>query len=301
MSDEINFKAGFVAITGLPNSGKSTLLNQFLKKKLSIISPKPQTTREHIKGILTADKYQIVFIDTPGFLKPTSKLEKIMQTEIKKAVRDDADIICLVVEPELNNLKEKKDFFTKFLKLNKKIIIAINKIDVYTKDEIESAKLFLKEILNYNDIFFEISALKGTNVDLLLNYTVENLPYSPPYYYEDILSDKWERYFVREIIRENIFNLYHKEIPYSCAVDIELFKENQNPVYILADIIVSKKSHKPIIIGEKGSKIGKLREISEKAIEEFLGKKVKLELYVKVRENWQNDINFLNELNKYYR
>ncbi len=294
-----SFKAGFVVICGLPNSGKSTLLNSLLNHHLSIVSSKPQTTRYHLKGIKTTENYQIVFIDTPGFLTPKTKLETIMKTEIERAVKNDADIIVLLVEPDAEEIKKKYEYFEKVLSLKKKTILAINKIDTYKEDEVnQTIKLFTK--ISENDII-KISAKNKINLNKLEEVIVLNLPYSPPYYYDEILSDRWERYFVAEIIREEIFLNYYDEVPYSSCVEIEIFKETTNPIYILANIYVSKKTHKMIIIGEKGKAIKKLRESSEKKIKNFLNKDVKIELFVKVREDWQNDINFLNNLTKDYK
>ncbi len=294
-----SFKVGFVVIYGLPNSGKSTLLNSLLNHHLSIVSSKPQTTRYHLKGIKTTENYQIVFIDTPGFLTPKTKLETIMKTEIERAVKNDADIIVLLVEPDAEEIKKKYEYFEKVLSLKKKTILAINKIDTYKEDEVnQTIKLFTK--ISENDII-KISAKNKINLNKLEEVIVLNLPYSPPYYYDEILSDRWERYFVAEIIREEIFLNYYDEVPYSSCVEIEIFKETTNPIYILANIYVSKKTHKMIIIGEKGKAIKKLRESSEKKIKNFLNKDVKIELFVKVREDWQNDINFLNNLTKDYK
>jgi GTP-binding protein Era len=291
-----DFRSGFVTICGLPNVGKSTLLNSLLNTNLSIVSPKPQTTRYHLKGILTKKNYQIVFIDTPGYLKPSNHLEKIMKNEATRAIKDDADIIILLAEPDINEFEKKIDFFQFLSKINKPLLIAINKIDIYEEKLRNDFKEKLKSIFGENREIIEISALKKINTDILLKKIIELLPKSPPYYYDNILSDRWERYFVSEIIREKIFNLYHDEIPYSTAVEIVEFRENEDPIYIYANIYVSKKSHKPIIIGKDGNAIYKLRTQAQKSIEEFLNKKVKLELFVKVRENWMDDPLFLNNL-----
>lgn len=294
------YLSGFVSIVGLPNCGKSTLLNTISKTKLASISPKPQTTRFHLKAIITTEKYQIIFIDTPGFLKPRNTLEKIMENEYKRAIKDDADIIILLIEPDVKKFKEKKEYFLNISKIKKDIIIAINKIDIYSKIEIENIKSEIKNIFTNSQII-EISCLKNINIEKLKNLIIEKLPPSPPYYYDDILSDRWERYFVSEIIMEEIFNNYHNEIPYSTIVGIQYFKESTNPIAILAYIYVSKPSHKPIIIGEKGMAIKKLRENSEKKITDLLGREVRLELFVTIKKNWQNDPIFLNEMIGYYR
>jgi len=295
------YKAGFVTICGLPNTGKSTLLNSFLNTNLSIVSPKPQTTRYHLKGILTEKNYQIVFIDTPGYLKPSNQMEKIMKKEALRAIKDDADVVILLTEPDIKVFNEKIDFFRFISKIKTPYIIAINKIDIYNEKIRDEFKEKLKSVFDKNIEIIEISALKKFNIDMLLKKVVYLLPISPPYYYDDIISDKWERYFVSEIIREKIFELYHDEIPYSTAVEIVEFRENQDPIYIYANIYVAKKSHKPIIIGKDGNTIAKLRTESQQAIENLLNKKIKLELFVKVRENWMNDHLFLENLMKDYK
>jgi GTP-binding protein Era len=297
---EINYKAGFVTICGVSNVGKSTLLNLLLNTKLSIVSPKPKTTRYHLKGILTTNSYQIIFVDTPGYLKPANHLEKIMKSEALKAIEDDADILILLVEPDIKIFQEKFEFFKFVSEIKKPLLVAINKIDIYSEKIRKEFRENLKPVFGEREII-EISALKKINTDILLQKIIEILPQSPPYYYDDILSDRWERYFVSEMIREKIFENYYDEIPYSTAVEIIEFKENKEPVYIYANIYVSKKSHKPIIIGKSGNAITKLRVEAQKSIEEFLNKKVKLELFVKVRENWMDDPLFVDNLFKEYR
>ncbi len=295
---QTDFKAGFVSIVGPPNSGKSTLLNTLCMQKLSAVSSKPHTTRQHIKGIITSEKYQIIFIDTPGFIKPTTKLEKIMQFETKRAARDDADLVILTIEPDIKKIKQNSELFKNYLSLKKETVIAITKIDIYSKQQIENAKKTISSIVPVSEII-EISAVKNINLDSFLNLVVEKLPFSPPYYPSDILSDRWERYFAAQLIQETVFELYKEEIPYSVAVSIELFKEDTTPLYILAYIYVSKKTHKMIIIGKDGKMIGKLREISQKKISDFLSKEVKIELYVRLKENWQNDEKFIEKVMGY--
>jgi len=297
---EINYKAGFVTICGVSNVGKSTLLNLLLNTKLSIVSPKPKTTRYHLKGILTTNSHQIIFVDTPGYLKPANHLEKIMKSEALKAIEEDADILILLVEPDIKIFQEKFEFFKFVSEIKKPLLVAINKIDIYSEKIRKEFRENLKPVFGEREII-EISALKKINTDILLKKIIELLPQSPPYYYDDILSDRWERYFVSEMIREKIFENYYDEIPYSTAVEIIEFKENEEPVYIYANIYVSKKSHKPIIIGKSGNAITKLRVEAQKSIEDFLNKKVKLELFVKVRENWMDDPLFVDNLFKEYR
>ena len=291
-----NFRAGFVSILGLPNSGKSTLTNALSGARMAIVSPKPQTTRDHIKSIITGPGYQIVLVDTPGFLQPYNALEKKMARDVDRAMKDDADIICLLAEPETRVLTEKRLFFEK-LPLGRKVFLVINKIDAYSPEKAEAAEKFLKEAVPGISSIFRISALNGTNVKNLKEEIVKNLPLSPPYYPDERLSDRWERFFAAEIIRESIFNSYKDEIPYSCAVEIDVFEENERePSYIHAQIYVSRESHKPIIIGKGGREIKKLRENSEKQMKKFLGRPVKLELFIKVREKWQDDPEFIKRI-----
>jgi GTP-binding protein Era len=300
MTDYTNYRAGFISISGLPNVGKSTLINALCGTDLSAVSPKPQTTRYHLKGILTTKDYQMIFIDTPGFINPKTKLEKIMHAQALKAVKEDADIVILLIEPDIKKINDKIVFFDSIFKIEIPIIVVINKIDIYGATPISEVKDFLLERYHHG-VDLEISAKAKKNIEHLKKIIIDKLPVSPPYYYDEILSDRWERYFAAEKIMEQIFNLYHDEIPYSSAVEIEMFKEDMDPVYILANIYLSKKSHKPIIIGERGRAIGRLRESAEKKIKEFMGRDVKLELFVKIRENWQNDPVFLENLTKDYR
>lgn len=290
-----SFKSGFVTIAGPPNSGKSTLLNTICNTPLSAVSSKPHTTIQHVKGILTQKEYQIVFVDTPGFIKPQTKLEKIMKFETQRASKDDADLILLCIEPDLKTLERNKKLISTYSSYKKEIFGVITKMDIYSKQDILKSIEFLKNTITTSDII-EISSFKKINIDLLIDKIVEKLPLSPPYYPSDILSDKWERFFAAEMIRETIFELYRDEIPYSVAVSIELFKEETQPVYILAYLFVSKKTHKMILIGDNGKKIKELREKSQKKIKTFLNKDVKLELYVKIRENWQNDEKFIEKI-----
>ncbi len=294
-----DFKSGFASIVGPPNSGKSTLLNAICLKKLSAVSSKPHTTRQHIKGIITSEKYQIVFVDTPGFIKPNTRLEKIMQFETRRAAKDDADVLIVAIEPDIENIKKNLEILKTYTSFKKEMIITITKIDIYSKKQIENARKEISNIIPAQDII-EVSALKNINLDNFLNMVVQKLPFSPPYYPDDILSDKWERYFAGQLIQETVFELYEDEIPYSVAVSVEVFKEDSNPLYILAYIYTSRKNHKMIIIGKEGRMIKKLTEISQKKISDFLSKDVRLELYVKIKENWQDDKKFIERVMGYY-
>ena len=286
-----NFKSGFVNIIGNPNVGKSTLINSFLGTKLSIITPKVQTTRHRILGILNKENYQIVFSDTPGILNPKYEMQKRMLNYIFSAI-EDADILLYLTDiADLKKTNEK--IIGRINKLTIPVLLVINKIDVHKENEIEAAINFWKKKLPKAEIH-KISALRGDNLPELLNRIIELLPYHPPYYDDtESISDKTERFFVSEIIREKIFMNYHQEIPYSVDVQIDEFKEKEEITVIKAIIYVMHQSQKIIIIGKNGSAIKKIGIEARKDIETFLGKKVFLELRVKVKENWRNNQNIL--------
>ncbi|MBU2574525.1 MAG: GTPase Era [Elusimicrobia bacterium] len=291
------FRAGFAAITGLPNTGKSTLLNAFCGTRLSIISPKPQTTRNNILGILNTPGCQAVFVDTPGLLNPRTLFEKSMSNAIKMAAAEEGDLVMLLVEPRLPP-PEKMEFFERFRNVRVPLYLVINKLDLAAKGSSEAAKTagVFSSLLTIKKTFF-ISALAGTGVRELKKELLAALPLHPPYYPQDQLTDRWERFYAAEIIREQIFNLYSEEIPYASAVEIEVFRETPGlPDYIMAGVHVAKKSQKPIIIGKGGRQIRILREHAQAAIGKFLGRPVKLELTVKVTGDWQNNAAFLREI-----
>ncbi|MEO0093870.1 MAG: GTPase Era [candidate division WOR-3 bacterium] len=288
---ENKFKSGYVAIIGKPNVGKSTLLNSLLQYKLSIVSPKPQTTRHRILGILNGENFQAIFIDTPGMIKPTYPLQKIMQKEVKTAL-EDADLILLMIEPkDLPEANEKKMIQSL---IKKPAILVINKIDTVAKTELlpiieEYSQMGFKEI-------FPISALYNDGVEDLKQGIVENLPEGAPFYPPDQITERPERFFVAEIIREAIFTNYGEEIPYSTTVEIEEFKEREKGKdYIRAIIYTERPSQKAILIGKEGQALKKVGSIARKNIENFLGRAVYLELWVKVKEGWRKDEAFIKE------
>lgn len=288
-------KAGYVAIIGKPNVGKSTLMNTLLKERLSIITNKPQTTRKRILGILTEEDYQIVFFDTPGILDPHYLMQERMMDHVNFSVAD-ADILVFMVDGTEKNkkiLKLEENFGEKILNSKKKKILVINKIDKIDKEKIDDVAGLIKE----KDIFdsiFGVSAKTDFNLDAVKMEIVKSLPKSPFFYPEDQLTVANERFYVSEIIREKILELYREEVPYSVEVKIEEFKERKKGKdFISASIIVEKESQKPIIIGKKGDMIKKLGELSRNAIDEFLDRTVFLELRVKVREKWRSDKNML--------
>lgn len=288
-------KCGTVAIIGKPNAGKSTLLNMLLGYNLCIVAKKAQTTRNKILGVLTENNYQMIFFDTPGILDPKYELHNFMIGEIKSSLKD-ADVVVLLIDPENFSLEDIEDFQKRFKRYieKKPIILAINKAD---KSEhlklVKNIIEVIKERYQFEDIIF-ISALTGYNVDDLKNLIVKYLPNSEFLYEEETLTDKSERFFVAEKIREKILELYREEVPYSVFVDIREFKERSGGKdFINADIIVERDSQKKIILGKKGEMIKTLGELSRKEIEEFLGREVYLELYVKVKKDWRKDKTFL--------
>ena len=279
-------KSGFVNIIGNPNVGKSTLMNALIGQNLSIITNKAQTTRHRIKGILSDENYQIVFSDTPGIIKPAYKLQESMMQYVKSAFQD-ADVILYVVEIGEQGLKD-KDIFEKIKKLKIPLIILLNKIDLVTQEKV------LIEIENWKNKFSDavilpISALNGFNINEIINSIVELLPFSPPYYSKDEVTDKSERFFVEEIIREKILKHYKKEVPYSVEISVEEFIEEDEIVRIRAIIYVLRESQKAILIGHKGLGLKRIGSESRKDIEKMINKKVFLTTPIKVKKDWRNN------------
>ena len=278
-------KSGFVNIFGKPNAGKSTLLNALIGEKLAIVSPKVQTTRHRIKGILTTADYQIIFSDTPGIIEPKYKLhEKMMQ--VVKGSLEDADVALLIVDVK-EDPTEAHEIFSS-LKLKVPAIVILNKTDAVNKDVIDKAKEFFQH-QHYCKATVVISALKKKGVDELLKIILHFLPEGAPFYEDDNLSDLPTKFFVSEIIREKIFFLYQDEIPYHATVLVQEFKEKHTLVKIVADIILHRETQKGIVLGEGGKMIKELGTQARKDIEQFLGRKVFLELFVKVRPKWRDN------------
>jgi len=279
-------KSGYVNIIGNPNVGKSTLINKLVGEKLSIITSKSQTTRHRILAIINEKDFQIIFSDTPGIIKTNYKLQKNMMNFVNSAF-EDADILLYVVE--VGHYKLKDDSFSeKLKKINKPILILINKIDISSQEKVK------RDIIAWNKEFpnshvFPISALNNFNLDLVLNQIKELLPLSPPYFSKDTLTDKSERFFVSEIIREKILKYYSEEIPYSVEVEIESFKELETIINISTIIYVVRESQKGIIIGHKGRSLKKIGSLARRDLENFLGKKIYLEMKVKVSKDWRNN------------
>lgn len=279
-------KSGFVNIIGNPNVGKSTLMNALVGEKLSIITSKAQTTRHRILGIVNHDDYQIVLSDTPGIIKPAYELQSSMMDFVKSAL-DDADILIYMVEVGEKELKN-EGFFNKIINSTIPVILLLNKIDTSSQEEVEEKVEYWKAKVP-NALVFVISALERFNVDSLFEKIIELLPEAPAYYPKDQLTDKPERFFVNEKIREKILIHYKKEIPYSVEVETEEFTEEEHIVRIRSVIMVERETQKGIIIGHKGSAIKRVGAEARKDLEKFFEKKVYIELYVKVNKNWRSD------------
>ena len=286
-----DFKSGFVGIFGRPNAGKSTLLNGILNEKLAIVSPKAQTTRNRILGILTEKNYQIVFSDTPGILKSNYKLHERMLKEIDQ-VKQGTDVILFIMDVK-DSIEENIDLVKQFSSKHP-ILMIINKIDQGNKDKIKQIKEACLKIDKIKSVV-EISALNKTNIDTLLHEIVTYLPAMPPYYDADTLTDKPMRFFVAELIREKLFFLLNEELPYHAAVIVRQYEEKNTLTKIVADIVVSRETQKAIIIGKNGSMIKEIGQKSREDIEKFIDRKVFLELHVKVRKDWRNNDLYLKE------
>jgi GTPase len=285
-------KAGYAAIVGLPNAGKSTLMNALLGQKISITTDKPQTTRKRILGILSEENYQIIFLDTPGILKPHYLLQKRMMDFVEYSLKD-ADVIVMIVDIYDDKFGEKflsNEFVSEFLqKSSAPKILLLNKVDLSNEQHISSLIKKLEDSSRFNKII-PISATLSFNIIAVKEAIIELLPEGNKFYPDDIVADENERFFVSEIIREKIFELYQEEIPYSTEVIIQDFKEREKGKDLIqAEIIVEKDSQKGIIIGKDGSAIKKLGKIAREDIESFLDREVFLDLRVKVRKNWRGD------------
>lgn len=287
-----NYRCGFVIIIGKPNVGKSTLMNRMIGEKLSIVSPRPQTTRHTVKGILSDQESQIVFLDTPGFLEPRYELHNQMINKIINSLND-ADLILYMTDHNYPTDYDNRvtSLILKRLKIPK--LALINKRDLF---DIEKLKKTEEDIKNLGfDRVLSISAIKDQDLSVLLSLIKEHLPFSPPFYDPDNLSDLPMRFFAQEIIREQIFLQFRDEIPYSSTVTIESFKDLPNRVEIMANVWLERKSQKIIFIGENGSKIKSVRLAAEKEIYKLVGKRAKLELWVKLKDNWRKKRNALKE------
>lgn len=286
-----NHKAGFVNIVGNPNVGKSTLMNDLVGERLSIITSKAQTTRHRIMGIVNTPEYQIVFSDTPGVLKPKYKLQESM-LEFSKSALTDADVLVYVTDV-IEDPTKNADFLERVAQETVPVLLVINKIDL-VKDHSELEQIVERwRSLLPNAQIFPTSAKEHFNVSNLMDRIVELLPENAPYFGKDALTDKPARFFVTEIIREKILTNYDKEIPYSTEVIVEKFDEKEGAIHIMAVIYVERDSQKGIIIGKGGSMIKRVGIEARKDIEKFFGKRVFLEMFVKVESNWRNRENKL--------
>lgn len=280
-------KAGFVNIVGLPNVGKSTLMNALVGERLSIISPKAQTTRHRIIGIVNEPGYQIVFSDTPGYVnEPGYALHRTMNTYVHQSF-EDADVLFLITD-KYQKIDEQAFLISQLSQTKVAVVVVFNKLDLCREGELEDWQVRWKQELPMAN-FVPISAKDGTNIGKLIEFVVKNLPESEAYYDKDSLTDRHIRYFVSEIVREKIFLNYQKEIPYSCQVVCEEYKEADDMDRIRCTIFVERESQKNIVIGKGGSSLNKVGTEARLAIEEFVGKKVFLGLYVKVKPNWRNN------------
>jgi len=285
-------KSGYVAIIGKPNAGKSTLMNRILGSKISITTHKAQTTRHQIVGIFSDENTQVVFLDTPGVITPRYELQKAMMGSVERA-RNDADLILFIFDPtdyhptdEVLNLLES---------INKPVLLVVNKMDISKITEAEQKVTAIGQKLDTASVHY-ISATEGAGIEELMTDIRSRLMPGPPYYPKDILSEQPVRFFVAELIREQLFLQFQEEIPYSCTVDVISYEESDEIDRISADIIVNRKSQKGMLIGKGGKAIKKLGIASRESIEAFLGKQVFLDLHVKVREKWREKENWVRNL-----
>jgi GTP-binding protein Era len=292
-----SFKCGYVSIIGKPNVGKSTLINTFLKQKILIVSNKPQTTRDKILAILTKENYQIIFVDTPGIYRPKFLLDKYM-VKMAKSTFEDVDIIVFLIDAISGIEKEDIEILNLLSRIeNKKKFLCVNKIDAVRKAKVLPLLDKAQNLCEFDE-YIPISALKNDNLDLLLEKIVESLPESSPLYPKDQITNKEERFHVKELIREKILEHTREEIPHAVAVTIDEFKERENKdiIYIKANIWVERDSQKAIIIGNKANMLKEIGTEARKEIERFLGKRIFLDLWVKVYEKWKKDERALKRL-----
>ncbi|MCS6968259.1 MAG: GTPase Era [Cytophagales bacterium] len=288
----MSHKAGFVNIIGKPNVGKSTLMNALTGENLSIVTAKAQTTRQRIMGILSGEDFQIVYSDTPGILTPAYELHKIMMKYVRTAL-EDADILLWVTD--LQDKLNDHPLLERLVNIQVPLLVVINKIDLHTQAEVINKINYWQEQLPKAEVI-PISALEKFNLQRLFEAIMERLPEHPPYFDKEDLSDKSERFFAAEIIREKIFLNYRQEIPYCCDVGIVSFKESEGLIRISAEIYVERESQKAIVIGEGGSMLKKVGTQARLDMEKFFGKKVFLQQHVKVMPNWRNQKSKLERL-----
>ncbi|NME82970.1 GTPase Era [Clostridium sp. SM-530-WT-3G] len=289
------FKSGFISIVGRPNVGKSTLLNYIMGEKLSIVSNKPQTTRNNIQTILTGDDFQMIFVDTPGIHKPKHKLGEFMVNSAKESTKD-VDLVLFLTNPD-DEIGRGDKFILETLK-NKKcpVFLVLNKVDENTQDRVAKSLAMYSEAFEFDEII-PISAIKGKNVDTLLELMKKAMPEGPKYYPDDMITDVQEKFVVSEIVREKALRTLRDEVPHGIAVDIIQMKQKENGTYhIEVDLICEKDSHKGIIIGKNGQTLKRIGETSRYELERFLHAKVNIKIWVKVRKEWRDNQLLLKEL-----
>ena len=283
-------KSGFVNIVGNPNVGKSTLMNELVGEKISIITSKAQTTRHRILGIVNTEEYQIVYSDTPGVLRPNYKLQESMRNFSESALGD-ADVLLYVTDV-VEKTSKNEDFLQKVQKVEAPVLLLINKIDQTNQDDLVKLVEEWKELLPKAEIY-PISALNKFNIDFIKRRIIDLIPESPPYFEKDALTDRPARFFVTEIVREKILLYYQKEVPYSVEVVVEEFKEERDIINIRILIIVERDSQKGIIIGHKGAALKKVGAMARQDMERFFEKKIFLQMFVKVEKDWRSRDNIL--------
>jgi GTP-binding protein Era len=286
------YKSGFVSIIGMPNAGKSTLYNALMGEKLAIINPKAQTTRHRILGIKTLPEAQIIYSDTPGILKKASyKMHEKMMSFVQESLQD-SDVLVLLLDVRATEIPD--EIRQRYEKSSAKKIVALNKIDTVKQDQLEAVMKKVAESFKA-DVFLLVSALNQFNIDKLEQAVLEFLPEHPAYFPEDQITDRSERFFVNEIVRNNALKLYEDEVPYSLEVSTLLFKEDEKIIRLSCEIVVERDSQKRIIIGNKGDAIKRLGTNARKDLETFFGKQIYIELFVKVRDDWRNNKNMLRQ------
>jgi GTP-binding protein Era len=289
------FKSGFVTIMGRPNVGKSTLLNHLMGEKLSIVSSRPQTTRNNIQTILTKEDYQIVFVDTPGIHKPRHKLGEYMVKVAQDTIKE-VDLVLFLTNPDMEINKSDEHILEQLKGINLPVFLVINKIDENTEERVAVTIKNYSEYFNFTEII-PISAIKGRNTDKLLKLMVKYLKEGPKYYPEDMITDQQERFIVSEIIREKALRLLSQEVPHGIAVEIISMKKDEREIYnIEATLLCEKDSHKGIIIGKGGETLKKISTYARQDMEKFLDTKVYLKLWVKVKKEWRDNTSLLREL-----
>jgi len=292
LTEKQQHKSGYAAIIGKPNAGKSTLMNRILGSKISITTHKAQTTRHQVVGIFSDDDTQIVFLDTPGVISPKYELQKAMMKTVERA-RKDADVILFIFDP--TDTHPTDEVIELLQSINKPILLVVNKIDAIDRGKADQKVTLLKEKLKFKTIHY-VSATQGIGVDELMQDIRSLLMPGPPYYPKEDLSEHPVRFFVSELIREQVYLQFQEEIPYSCSVDVISYEEDEDLDRISAEIIVNRKSQKGMLIGKGGTAIKNLGIKSRESIEEFIGKQVFLELHVKVREKWREKENWVRNL-----